>query len=35
MFGISAIAVPSETYLMTKDEMFEYKTKFDIIVTNF
>lgn len=34
-FGIEAIAVPSETYLMTKDEFFDFKSKFDIVFTNF
>ena len=34
-FGIEAVAVPSETYLMTKDEFFSIKCKFDIVLTNF
>lgn len=34
-FGISAVAVPSETYVMTKDEFFNLKCKCDIILTNF
>jgi hypothetical protein len=34
-FGIQAIAVPSETYLMTKDEIFNIKSKVDILLTNF
>ncbi len=34
-FGIETIAVPSETYLMTKDEFFYIKSKFDIVLTNF
>jgi hypothetical protein len=35
MFGIEAVAVPSETYVMTKDEYFNIKMKCDIVVTNF
>lgn len=35
MFGLEAIAVPSETYLMSKDEYFNFKSKFDIVITNF
>lgn len=34
-FGITAVAVPSETYLMTKDEIFNLKSKFDVVITNF
>lgn len=34
-YGISAIAVPAETYLMTKDEYFDFKSKCDVIITNF
>ena len=34
-FGIEAVAVPSETYLMSKDEFFNIKSKCDIIFTNF
>jgi hypothetical protein len=34
-FGLIAIAVPSETYLMTKEEFFNFKNKFDIVLTNF
>lgn len=33
--GLEAIAIPSETYLMTKDEFFNIKTKCDITITNF
>lgn len=35
LFGIEAVAVPSETYVMTKDEYFNIKMKCDIVVTNF
>ena len=34
-FGIEAVAVPSETYVMTKDEFFNIKSKCDIVLTNF
>jgi hypothetical protein len=34
-FGITAVAVPSETYVMNKDEIFNIKSKCDIVVTNF
>lgn len=33
--GFIAIAVPSETYLMTKDEYFDFAKNFDIVFTNF
>lgn len=33
--GIQAIAPHAETYLMTKDEFFEIKSKCDIVLTNF
>jgi hypothetical protein len=34
-FGIQAVAVPSETYLMNTDEFINIKSKCDIILTNF
>ena len=34
-YGISAISVPSETYLMKPDEIFNLKNKVDILLTNF
>lgn len=34
-YGISAISVPSETYLMKPDDIFNLKTKVDILLTNF
>lgn len=35
LFGIEAIGIPSETYVMTKDEVFDIKSKCDIVLTNF
>ena len=35
MYGIEAVAVPSETYVMTKDEVFNIKSKCDVVLTNF
>lgn len=35
LFGIPAVAVPSETYLMSEDEVFYLKSRCDIILTNF
>lgn len=35
LYGISAIAVPAETYLMSKEEYFDLKSKCDVIFTNF
>jgi hypothetical protein len=34
-YGISSISVPSETYLMSKEEIYTYKPKVDILLTNF
>lgn len=34
-FDVSSISVPSETYLMKPDEIFNLKTKVDILFTNF
>lgn len=34
-FDISSVSVPSETYLMKPDEIFNLKTKVDILLTNF
>ncbi len=34
-YGISSISVPSETYLIPKEEVFDYKNKVDILLTNF
>ena len=34
-FNISSVSVPSETYLMKPDEVFNLKTKVDILLTNF
>lgn len=34
-YGISSIGVPSETYLMSKEEIYTYKPKVDILLTNF
>lgn len=34
-FGIQAIAVASETHLLTPDEIFDIKNRCDIIITNF
>jgi hypothetical protein len=34
-FNVSAISVPSETYLMKPDEIFNLKSKVDILLTNF
>lgn len=34
-YGISSIGIPSETYLMKPDEIFNLKTKVDIVFTNF
>jgi hypothetical protein len=33
--GLQAEAVPSETYVFTKEEFFNFKSKFDIVFTNF
>lgn len=33
--GFIAIAVPSETYLMSKDEYFDFAKNFDVVFTNF
>ena len=34
-YNIEAIGVPSETYLMTKEEFFNFKINFDVVFTNF
>lgn len=34
-FGVYTKAVPSETYVMTKDEIFDIKSKCDVVFTNF
>lgn len=34
-FGISAVAIPAETYLMKQDEIIHLKSKVDILFTNF
>lgn len=35
LFKIEAIAIPSETYVMSKEEYFNIKSKCDIVLTNF
>lgn len=34
-YGISSIAVPSETYVMSPDEIFKLKSTVDVLLTNF
>ena len=34
-YGISSISVPSETYVMKPHEIFQLKTKVDLLLTNF